>query len=63
MSIEQTFRPAVLAGGKESFKALVKALSSTRLQVASDRCLARLPSRMVVLALIGASSSTCAANF
>ncbi len=37
----------------------MKALRSTRLQAASDRWGARLPSRIVVLALMGGSSSTC----
>lgn len=53
-----TFRPATLAGGKVSLRARVNAFSMTRLQVASGRCGARLPSKMVVLALIGGSSST-----
>ena len=53
-----TLRPAERAGGKLSLRARVKALSMTRLQVASERCGARFPRRMVVLALIGASSST-----
>ena len=54
-----TFRPATRAGAKESLRARVKALRSTRLQAASDRWGARLPSRIVVLALMGGSSSTC----
>lgn len=54
-----TLRPADRAGGKLSLSARVKALSMTRLQVASDRWGAKLPSRMVVLALMGGSSSTC----
>ena len=53
-----TLRPAERAGGKLSLRARVKALSMTRLQTVSDRWGARLPRRMVVLALIGASSST-----
>ena len=56
---KSTLRPADLAGGKLSLRARVKAFSMTRLQVASDKWGARLPSRMVVLALIGGSSSTC----
>ncbi len=56
-----TLRPADRAGGKLSLRARVKAFSMTRLQVASDRWGARLPSRMVVLALIGGSSSTYSA--
>lgn len=52
-------RPATRAGGKLSLRARVKALSRTRLAAASDRWEARLPSRMVVLALMGGSSSTC----
>ena len=54
-----TLRPAERAGGKLSLRARVKAFSMTRLQVASERWGARLPSKMVVLALIGGSSSTC----
>lgn len=54
-----TLRPATLAGGKVSFRARVKAFSMTRLQVASERWGARFPRRMVVLARIGGSSSTC----
>ena len=54
-----TLRPATLAGGKVSLRARVKALSMTRLQVASERWGARFPKRMVVLARMGGSSSTC----
>lgn len=54
-----TLSPAVRAGGKVSLRARVKAFRSTLLQVASDRNVAKFPRRMVVLARIGASSSTC----
>mmetsp|Transcript_19663 Transcript_19663/g.50330 ORF Transcript_19663/g.50330 Transcript_19663/m.50330 type:complete len:286 (+) Transcript_19663:623-1480(+) len=50
---------ATRAGGKVSFSARVKALSRTRLQAASPRCLAMLPSRTVVLARMPGFSSTC----
>mmetsp|Transcript_8758 Transcript_8758/g.18685 ORF Transcript_8758/g.18685 Transcript_8758/m.18685 type:complete len:249 (+) Transcript_8758:775-1521(+) len=50
--------PATLAGGNMSLSALVNALSSTRLQVASPRYLATLPNSTVVLARMEGSSST-----
>ena len=53
-----TLTPAMRAGGKASRSARVKAFSSTRLHAASLRWLARLPNRMVVLALMPGSSST-----
>ena len=51
-------RPAILAGGNWSLSAREKALSSTRLHVASPRYLLTLPSSTVVLARIDGSSST-----
>ena len=53
-----TLTPATLAGGKLSLSALVNAFSSTRLHADSLRYPARLPSRIVVLALMAGSSST-----
>lgn len=55
---ELALTPAIRAGGKVSFKARVKAFSKTRLQAASLRCEARLPSSMVVFARMPGSSST-----
>mmetsp|Transcript_30742 Transcript_30742/g.77046 ORF Transcript_30742/g.77046 Transcript_30742/m.77046 type:complete len:243 (-) Transcript_30742:882-1610(-) len=59
MVATSAIRPAMRVGGNWSRSARVKALSSTRFAVDSFRKRATFPSRMVVLARMAGSSSTC----
>ena len=58
MQAAPTFKPAILEGGKASLSARAKALSSTRLQAGSLRCVERFPRSIVVFARMAGSSST-----